>query len=63
MAAIKPTMTMPSSQTAAAAIVRSIGRGGSVVTPCWGHALSEALLLDVWWPRELRRCIERKVAR
>jgi hypothetical protein len=63
MAAIKPTVTMPSSETAAAAIVRNIGRGGPVVTPYWGHAMSEALLLDAWWPPELRMWIEGKVAR
>jgi hypothetical protein len=55
LAAVKPTVTMPAAETAAAAIVRSIGRGGPVVTPYWGHSLSEALLLDVWWPPELGR--------
>lgn len=62
-AALKPSITMPSAETAAAAIVRSIGRGGPLVMPYWGHSCSEALLLDVWWPPELGRFVAGWVAR
>jgi short-subunit dehydrogenase len=62
-AIIKPTLTMPSAEAAAAAIVRNIGRGGPVVTPFWGHALSEVLLLDGWWPPELQRAVVGRIAR
>lgn len=51
-----PSTFVPSAETAAAAIVRSIGRGGPVVTPYWGHALRGWLLLG-WWPPELQNVI------
>lgn len=53
---IKPSAFTPSAETAAAAIVRCIGRGGPVVIPYWGHALSQAMVFG-WWPPELQRAM------
>lgn len=61
-AVLKPNALRPSSETAAAAMVRCIGRCGPVVTPYWGHAFSEWLVFD-WWPPELERAIVRSTNR
>lgn len=61
-AVIKPGVLTPSAETAAAAIVRSIGRGGPVVTPYWGHSVHQALVFG-WWPPELQRTVVAAVTR
>jgi short-subunit dehydrogenase len=58
----KPGVFGPSSETAAAAIVRCIGRGGPVVTPYWGHAVSQAMVFG-WWPPELQKTMAAAASR
>eukprot|EP00878_Enallax_costatus_P006270 GHUV01006573.1.p1 GENE.GHUV01006573.1~~GHUV01006573.1.p1 ORF type:complete len:360 (+),score=57.29 GHUV01006573.1:310-1389(+) len=59
---LKPSALRPSAEATAVAMVRCIGRCGPVVTPYWGHALSEWLVFD-WWPPELERSIVRAMTR
>lgn len=58
----KPNLIQPSSETAAAAIVRCIGNSGPLVTPYWGHGLLESMF-HCWWPPELHSMVLRAFAR
>lgn len=63
---IKPSLALPSAAACGEWVVRAMGKGISpVVTPYPGHALMEALSLDVVgalrWPSCLRRAVARKM--
>lgn len=54
----------PSAEAVAAAMIKSIGKGGPVVTPYWRHALGQQLMLgECLWPPALQRAVRRRVSR
>jgi len=63
LARCKPTVLTPAADTVGRAVVRAVGCGGPVVTPYWGHAVADYLLMDVLWPPSLQRAACRAISR